>query len=131
MLARIENLTKKTTVMRNGQVVDNSGIRLQRLTGTMQPITGDGFLIMPWDGMVSMFNSSPIDVLYVDDSHRIIAVDDRLMPNTTGQPRNNYHYLIEVPSGTIARTKTTVGDLVQIVFLGSSVQVTADRFHEQ
>lgn len=131
MLARVENLTQKTTVMRSGQVADKPANRMQGLFGTKQPKVGDGFLIMPWDTVNSLFTSSQLDVLYVDETHRVIAVDDRIMPNSAAQPRDNYRYMIEVPAGTIARTKTNLGDLLQIVFLGSTVQVTAGRFFVQ
>jgi len=137
MLARVENLTQKTTIMRSGKVVDKPWDRFQGLIGFEPDSLGDGLLLMSSAGIESMFTSTPIDVLYVDDSHRVIAVDERIIPNTIGrlrtskQPQGNYRYVVEVPAGTIARTKTNAGDLLQVVFPGCGLQVVADQFQKQ
>lgn len=128
MLVRIENLTQKTTIMRNGKVANNPWTRLKGLIGTKQLDLGDGLLISPSKGVHCMFMSIPIDVMYVDDSDRVIDLDERMLPNSIGKPRRECSYVVEVPVGTIALSKTNTGDLLQVIYQGAGVQVAHDMF---
>lgn len=130
MLVRIENLTQKTTIMRNGKVANNPWSRLRGLIGTKQLEHGDGLLIMPSKGVHCMLMSIPIDVLYVNDSNQVIGMDERMIPNSFGKPRRDCSYVIEVPVGTIVLSKTNSGDLLQVIYQGSAVRASHDRLHQ-
>jgi len=114
MFVRVENLTQKTTIMCNGKVANNPWTRLRGLIGTKQLDPGDGLLIKPCKGVHCMFMSIPIDVLYIND--------ERMLPNSIGKPRRECSYVLEVPVGTIALSKTTSGDLIQVIYQGTGVQ---------
>lgn len=126
MFVRVENLTQKTTIMRNGKIADNPWTRLKGLIGTKQLDPGEGLLIKPCKGVHCMFMSIPIDVLYVNDSDQVVGIDERMLPNCIGKPRRECSYVLEVPAGTIALSKTNSGDLIQVIYQESEVQSTQD-----
>lgn len=121
MLVRIENLTQNTTIMRSGNLANNPWTRLKGLIGTTHLEEGDGLLISPCKGVHCMFMSIPIDVLYIDNSDRVVGIDEHMSPNSIGKPRRECSYVIEVPIGTIALSKTNTGDLLQVIYQGVGI----------
>jgi uncharacterized protein len=110
----ITNANRSTVLVDRGRVADNFWTRLKGLIGVRTLAEGDGLLINGSKGVHCMFMSIPIDVLYVDNQDRIIAVDQAMKPWTVGRIRPASRYVIELPAGTAARTGTTVGDQIQV-----------------
>ena len=67
-------------------------------------------LIKPCHGVHCMFMSIPIDVVYVDRSDRVVAVDKAMRPWAVGPIRRQSAYVVELPVGTIDATNTAPGD---------------------
>ena len=79
----------------------------------------DGALIFSWDHDVradihTCFVRFPIDVLWLDDESRIVALREGLRPFRFAFNRIPSRYVIEMPAGTIARTGAMVGDEIAI-----------------
>jgi uncharacterized membrane protein (UPF0127 family) len=107
-------MSRGTILVDKGRVADSFWSRLKGLIGVRDLAEGDGLLIQGSKGVHCMFMSIPIDVLYVDNEDRIIAVDQAMKPWAVGRIRPASRYVIELPAGTAARTGTTVGDRLQV-----------------
>lgn len=130
MLVRIENLTQKTTIMRNGEVANNPWLKLSDFVGSKQANRHDGLLAAPVQDTRYMFTSAPVDVMYVDADSRVIELDERMLPGNSAKPRYECSYIVEAPVGAIARSRTTVGDLLQVIYKGAGVQAAHDVFRQ-
>ena len=59
-----------------------------------------------------LFVFFPIDVLYLDSEKKVVKIKESLKPFTFYNPKNKAVYIIELPKGTIERTKTTINDKI-------------------
>ena len=109
-MVKIDNLTSNQTLMEHGRLAANPWTRLRGLIGVHQLESGDGLLIKPCHGVHCMFMSIPIDVIYVNKQHQVVALDKAMQPWAVGKIYRDSHYVVEVPIGTIERTQTQVGD---------------------
>lgn len=89
--------------------------RLKGLIGHPPLEPGQGLLIEPCRGVHTFMMRFPIDVLYVGEGGRVVHVTQHLMPNRVGPFIRDARLVIELPSGTVARTQTTVGDQLEIL----------------
>ena len=112
-MLQVNNLSKDVTLVERGRVADNRWTRLKGLIGVKELPKGDGLLITPCSGVHCMFMSIPIDVLYVDNLDRVVAVDANMKPNAIGRPKKGSQYVIELPAGMAQETGTGVGDQLQ------------------
>ncbi len=110
----VVNTTRDVVLVEAGRIADNSWTRLKGLIGVRELPAGDGLLIRPCRGVHCMFMSIPIDVLYVDRTDKVIALDRHMAPWRIGRVHPRSRYVLELPAGTIDRTGTAVGDQLQV-----------------
>ena len=55
----------------------------------------------------------PIDVLFLNKNKKIVEIKQNFKPFTFHTPQNKAKYVIELPNGTVKRTKTEVGDTIR------------------
>jgi hypothetical protein len=58
--------------------------------------------------------SFPIDVVYLDRAGRVVHLEHNLQPWRFSPVRMQAASVLELPSHTVARTETALGDLVEI-----------------
>jgi uncharacterized membrane protein (UPF0127 family) len=109
-ILRVENVTRGVTLIEHGRIADNFWTRLKGLLGVRGLAAGDGLLITPANQVHTHFMAMPVDVLYVDASNVVIDIDRALRPWRIGRHRRGAQSVIELPSGTAARTGSSVGD---------------------
>jgi len=114
-VVRVENVSRNSEVISNGRMANNSWTRLRGLIGVRDLPEGEGIVIEPCHGVHCMFMSIPIDVIYVNKQHQVVAIDKAMQPWAIGKIYRNSHYVVEVPVGTIERTHTEVGDQLKLV----------------
>ncbi len=113
-MLRVENSTRQVTLVQQGRVADNFFTRLRGLVGVKQLAAGDGLLIQPCNQVHCMFMSIPIDVIYIGQDQRVLAIDAAMRPWAIGRLVRGATRVLEVPAGTAAATGTTIGDQLQI-----------------
>jgi uncharacterized protein len=111
---RIDNVSRDVNLVQQGTLADTFWTRLKGLMGVRCLAAGEGLLIRPSQQVHTHFMRMPVDVLYVNGDDQIMDVDIHLRPWRVGRPRWNAHYVVEVPSGTIAQTQSRVGDQLKI-----------------
>lgn len=113
-MLRIQNLTRNTTLVEQGRVADNFLSKFRGLMGVRHLPQGDGLLITGCNSVHTHFMRMPIDVLYVDENHRVVGMDAEMATWRIGRTRKGASAVIEVPSGTTTRTQCAVGDQLLI-----------------
>jgi len=53
-----------------------------------------------------------IDVLFLDKNRKVIEIKEKFRPFTIYLPRNTFMYAIELPSGTVRKSKTELKDTI-------------------
>jgi uncharacterized membrane protein (UPF0127 family) len=115
-MLHVHNQTRDTILVERGRVANNAWTRFKGLIGVQELPRGDGLAIIPSSGVHCMFMSIPIDVVYVDRDHRVVALDIEMKPWAVGRIHRGVHYVIELPSGAIARSSTQVGDQLLVSY---------------
>lgn len=113
-MVHIENMTKDCTLLAHGRLAANPWTRLRGLIGVRQLDAGDGLLIRPCHGVHCMFMSIPIDVVYVDRSDCVVAVDRAMPPWAVGKIYRQSAYVVELPVGSIDASGTQPGDQLAV-----------------
>ena len=111
---RVENTTRRQTLASSLRVADNIWTRFRGLIGAQPLQPGQGLLIMPCSSVHTHFMSFPIDVLYVDRTQRVVAVDADVAPWRFGKMRRGVRFVIELPSGVASATGTKAGDQLKV-----------------
>lgn len=79
---------------------------------SLQP--GEGLLLIPSQSIHTHFMRFPIDVLYLDASWRIAAIEEGMPPWRLGRYYRQAHKVLELPAGVVRASGSQVGDLVQV-----------------
>ena len=110
---RIMNATKGTVVADYVWPADTFWQRLKGLLGTSSLPSGHGLIIKPCSSVHTFGMNYPIDVLFVDDHHRIIKVVENLMSGKISMASGS-QYVVELPTGTARLTACSAGDILEL-----------------
>ena len=111
---RVRNLTRETELADKLEVAGSGPKRSKGLLGrkTLEP--GEGLWIIPCEAVHTFFMQFPIDLVYLDRKCRV-------KKTTPGVPAwrlsacLSAHSVIELPAGTIHKTQTQRGDILEIL----------------
>ena len=112
--AQVHNLTRDQSLGTGILVADNMLTRMRGLIGSKPLERGEGLLIVPCSSIHTHFMSFPIDVLHVNKSQQVVAIDDSIAPWRFGRLRRGVRFVVELPAGTARATGTQVGDQLQV-----------------
>jgi len=90
--------------------------RLRGLLGTREGDFGNGrgLWIRPCKGVHTLAMRFPIDVVYLDCAGRVVHLEHNLQPWRFSPVRLQATSVLELPSHTVARTETALGDDIEI-----------------
>ena len=108
------NVTRGTLLAGDGRIATSFWHRLKGLLGTKNLAEGEGLLIRPCQSVHTFFMAYPIDIVFVDRNSRIVSLRPALAPYRASRHVRRAKFVIELPSGTIGRTSTQIGDLLTI-----------------
>ena len=113
----VKNITRNSVIATRSKIIDSV---LGRSIGLMfsPPTAAAMVLKFPSDSPVKLhmfFVFFPIDVILVSKRSRVVELVEGFAPFTTYSARQKSTFVVEVPSGTIRRSRTKVGD--EIAFL--------------
>jgi uncharacterized membrane protein (UPF0127 family) len=75
---------------------------------------GSGLWIVPCHGVHTLGMGFPIDVIYLDQTMRVIHIQPDLLPWRFAPLRTQAASVLELPCRTAAETSTAVGDKIEI-----------------
>ncbi len=63
-------------------------------------------------GIHTHLMDSPIDILILDKNHKVVKIKESLKPNRIFIWNPKFSRVIELPKGTVRKTKTKIGDRI-------------------
>lgn len=113
----VRNHTRGSVLAEAAEMADTSAKRRTGLLKHQSLEPGDGLWIVPCESVHTFFMKFPIDLVYMDKSKRV-----RKLRHAVGPWRLSAcltaHSVLELPAGTLVRTKTEVGDELVVEKLG-------------
>jgi uncharacterized membrane protein (UPF0127 family) len=109
------NCTRQTLLASEVELADTGWARMKGLLGRKAAEFGNGkgLWIAPSEGIHTIGMSFAIDVVYLSADYRVLRIYHRLAPFRIAAVQLKSSSVIELPAGTLARTRTQVGDLLQ------------------
>ena len=113
----IDNVTRGTQIADKAELARSFLARGRGLMGRTNLPAGYGLIIYPESSIHMFFMKIPIDVLFVDKQHRVVALREQLPPwhPFAGVAPWRGQYVVELPGGVVATSRTQVGDQLRIV----------------
>ena len=111
----IKNLAKKRKLCNDAVLLDNM---LSMVIGLMFSKNNNKALIFRFleEKIISLhmiFVFYPIDVLFLDKNKFVVDKKEKFSPFTFYKSKEKAMYAIELPNGTIEKTKTSIGDKIK------------------
>ncbi len=60
----------------------------------------------------TIFMKFPIDVLYLNEDWKVVELKENFVPYSYYTPKRKAKFIVELPEGSILKSKTKVGDIV-------------------
>ena len=99
------------------EVADTSSKRRTGLLKHKRLEPGEGLLIVPCESVHTFFMKFPIDLVYLDKQRKVRKIR-HAVPAWRLSACLAAHSVLELPAGTIERSKTAVGDILTVEKLG-------------
>lgn len=110
---QVYNTTRGTSLAQSVILADSFFTRAKGLLGKKNLPRGWCLLIKPCNSVHTMFMAFPIDILFLDDNGRAVAMYDSLPPFRLSRIIRQSRMVIELPPGTLALTNTSAGDIIK------------------
>lgn len=114
------NITKKTWLATKVRKADNFITRLVGLLKRTHLGPEEALWLMPSKGIHTIGMKFPIDVLFLDKNCVILAMVSGMMPYRISGVHLRGFSVMELPSGTIKKSHTEVGDRLEISLVETS-----------
>jgi uncharacterized membrane protein (UPF0127 family) len=112
----VYNKTRETFVATNASVADSYLGRLVGLLGRTSRWArpGQGLWIVPSYGVHTIGMLFSIDIVFLDRSNHVVHVEEHVRPFRISKVILKADSVLELPPHTVFRTRTHVGDLLEI-----------------
>lgn len=112
------NSTRQAFLAQHLRLADTHYSRLVGLIGKTSTdfSAGMGLWITPCRGVHTLGMRFPIDVIYLDSKNSVVHLEQSLPPWRLGRVCLHAVSVLELPSTTVSRTRTAVGDQIKIAF---------------
>ena len=111
MKIKIVNTTKKTIISDNAKIAASIH---DRLFGLLDPRNPRFIVFNTRFGLHTIFMNTPIDVVLLDDSNKVVKLKRGLLPNRLFFYHPKYSTVIEMPNGTIEKCRIAIDDKIFI-----------------
>ena len=114
------NLTKKTWLATKVRKADNFVTRLVGLLKRTHLGPEEVLWLMPSKGIHTIGMKFPIDVLFLNKGHKVLALVPGMAPYRVSAVHLWGYSVLELPNGMIRKSRTEVGDQLEISLAESS-----------
>ena len=108
------NLTKKTWLATKVRKADNFLTRLVGLLKRTQLGPEEALWLMPSKGIHTVGMKFPIDVVFLNKEFFVVGLISGMLPYRVSSVHMRGYSVIELPSGTIKKSRTEIGDQFEI-----------------
>lgn len=112
----IINTTRGTVVASRAARASSFLARLRGLMFQADLPPGGGLVIEPNSNIHTFWMRFPIDVIFVDRQDRVVGLVTAMPPNRPFAGARRARRTIELPAGTIATSRTELGDTLELQF---------------
>jgi uncharacterized membrane protein (UPF0127 family) len=113
------NLTKKTWLATKVRKADSFLTRLVGLLKRTHLGPEEALWLMPSKGIHTIGMKFPIDVVFLDKNNVALATVSELAPNRITAVRWRGQSVLELPKGTLQKSRTEIGDQLEISLVES------------
>ncbi|MEO0128692.1 MAG: DUF192 domain-containing protein [candidate division WOR-3 bacterium] len=114
-MATLINISKNTIISNKAIVGDTFFKRLKGWLGRKNFNWGESLIIRPCKWIHTFFMRFPVDVIFVNAENKIVAMKSCFKPWRISGIYWRARFVIELPCGTIKRTSTTIGDIIELI----------------
>jgi uncharacterized membrane protein (UPF0127 family) len=110
----VYNQTRECFLSLGVTAADSTFARLRGLIGRFKLRSDEGIWVVPSSGVHTIGVMVPLDLIYLDDSHRVIHVAEHFPTFRIAPIRADSESVLELPTHTIYSSQTQVGDQLLI-----------------
>jgi len=110
---KIFNKSKNTVIAQNACLADTFRTRMKGLLGRDKIAAGEALVITKCRSVHMLFMRFAIDAIFVDKQSRVVGLVADIRPFHLSPLFFHARYVIELPSGAIMATKTSLGDQLE------------------
>ncbi len=114
------NLTKQTWLATKVRKADNFFTRLVGLLKRTNLGPEEALWLMPSRGIHTIGMKFPIDIVFLNKSHHVVGLMSGLAPYRVSAVHFNGYSVLELPNGTIKKSRTEIGDQFEISLVETS-----------
>lgn len=107
---RVVNETRHSVLGTRIRMADTILARTRGFLFRASPVMGEGLFMTPCRGVHMYGMRFPLDVLFIDQGGRVVAVHEGLTPGRRTPIYTQSNYALELPAGAVAATRSVVGD---------------------
>jgi uncharacterized membrane protein (UPF0127 family) len=111
---QIVNTTRNTLLAEKAVLADSFMKRLVGLLDRDHLSEGEGIVLSPSNSIHSFFMRFVFDAVFIDRDNTVVACIPDFQPSRISPIYYNARITIELPAGTIVKTKTVKGDKIVI-----------------
>jgi len=108
------NRTRQIVLSENLETADRFFKRFIGLMGRKGIEPGGGLLIVPCNSIHMFFMRFTIDAVFIGSDGKVVHLEKQIKPWRVSRVVRKARSVLELPAGTIDRTGTGVGDLIEI-----------------
>ena len=108
------NLTKETWLATKVRKADNFLTRLVGLLKRKNLGPEEALWLMPSKGIHTIGMKFPIDVVFLNKGSRVVGLVSGLVPNRISAVHLSSYSVLELPNGTIRKSRSEIGDQFEI-----------------
>ena len=111
------NRTRGTCIAENVRIARTHWSRLRGLVGTAKAAfpPGHALWIIPCRGVHTLAMNFPLDLVYLDSVSTVVDLQESVKPWRFAPINFRAASVLELPAGTINKTRTLIGDKIEIV----------------
>jgi len=110
----VKNLTKKVILSAQAEMADTFFSRMRGLLGRSTFVEGQALVITHCNSIHMFFMKFPIDAIFLDRVGCVVGVVKNIQPFKVSPVYWASERVVELPAGTLDRTATSVGDIIEI-----------------
>jgi uncharacterized protein len=128
----VTNLDKKTWLATKIRKADTFLTRLLGLLRRKRLAPEEALWLVPGKAVHTVGMKFPIDVIFIDRNKKVVAIVPSLPPNRATRVYVAAHSILELPTGTIVKSRTETGDRLDISLAESAAMddLTETRLNE-
>ena len=112
---KIVNQTQSSILADSARIADTFFLRLVGLLNQAQISPGEALVITPCHQIHMFFMKFAIDVIFVNQTDHVVGLVENIQPFSLSPIFKEAHRSIELPVGTIAQSRTSIGDTIRIL----------------